>query len=113
MRTFQHMAAQGDLLLRRVDTLPDAAEPVDPTGNRHIIAHSETGHHHYIDADAVIRWDVPDDPMICYLRVAGDHADVVHDRPWDTHETIRLAPGTYEVRRQREHTPEGWRRVED
>ena len=24
-----------------------------------------------------------------------------------------LPPGTYELRRQREHTPEGWRRVED
>lgn len=53
------------------------------------------------------------DPMICYLQIAGDFADVVHHRPHDTHETLRLVRGIYEVRRQREWTPEGWRRVED
>ena len=60
--------------------------------------------------------------LVCYLRMdIGLDADiggvdVVHHRPWDTHETIRLLgnPGdVWEVRCQREHTPEGWRRVED
>ena len=36
-----------------------------------------------------------------------------HLRSFDTHETIKLPVGTFEIRRQREYTPEGWRRVED
>ena len=57
--------------------------------------------------------------MRAYLRVpAGDYADVVHRRPWDTHQTLRLlADGggdtIYEIGRQREYVPDGWRRVED
>lgn len=35
------------------------------------------------------------------------------ERSFDTHESILLKGGTYEIRRQREYTPEGWRRVED
>lgn len=34
-------------------------------------------------------------------------------RPYDTHAPIMFEPGIYEVRRQREYTPEGFRRVED
>ena len=36
-----------------------------------------------------------------------------HQRPHDTHAPIKFAKGVYEVRRQREYTPEGWRRVAD
>ena len=42
-----------------------------------------------------------------------EFADVEHLWPFDTHETIRLTPGKWEIRRQREWSPEGWRRVED
>jgi hypothetical protein len=36
-----------------------------------------------------------------------------HKRTFDTHESILFEPGNYKVRRQREYTPEGFRRVED
>ena len=38
---------------------------------------------------------------------------IEHLRSFDTHESISIAPGIYEIRRQREYTPEGWKRVED
>jgi len=81
-----------------------------------VAAHSETGHHHAIDDTGVVQYASPD-PLKCYLVLEGaEHADVVHYRSFDTHETVRLLGGigsVWEVRRQREWEPEGWRRVED
>ena len=113
------MGAQGDCLFRRVAKMPKEAQRSDEKGPL-VVAHSETGHHHSIDErDGVAMFTVPGDPLRCYLQLDGvEYADVVHHRAWDTHDTIRLLGGgkkatVYEVRRQREYVPEGWRRVED
>jgi hypothetical protein len=113
------MAAQGDVLFRRVKKLPKGLKEVDEKSTRKVVAHSETGHHHAIDAAGVRMFQPEGDPLTCYLVLESvEHADVVHYRPWDTHETLRLlgergGGGVFQVRRQREYTPEGWRRVED
>lgn len=113
MKTIEKLGAQGDVMFRRVDGVPEGAKREKRTGPI-IVAHSETGHHHAIDDTGVVRFEVSD-PLVCYLRVDAAFADVVHHRSFDTHETVRLLGGgtVYEVRRQREYTPEGWRRVED
>ena len=36
-----------------------------------------------------------------------------HHRSIDTHEALEIKPGIYEIRRQREYTPQGFRRVAD
>jgi len=114
MKTIEDLpVAQGDCILIPIDEIPtDAIE--QPHQSRLVVAHSETGHHHAIDADGVVRF-APADPLVCYLRVEGPWADLVHERPWDTHETVRLPGGgrMYAVHRQREETPEGWRAVQD
>ncbi len=118
MIQIQNMGAQGDVLFRRVKSLPKGLKEVDPKAKRKVVAHSETGHHHAIDSSGV-RMYQGDDPLTCYLVLESvEHADVVHYRPWDTHETLRLlgergGGGVFQVRRQREWTPEGFRRVED
>lgn len=112
MKTFKNCAAQGDLLITKISELPVEAKEIDPKDGKHIVAHSETGHHHFIDKMEA-RFYGTDDPMICYLKVEGEHADLIHDRSFDTHEALRIPKGTYIMRRQREHTPEGWRRIED
>jgi hypothetical protein len=116
MQTVKEMGAQGDVLFRRIDKLPAGVMEQKNEGPI-VVAHSETGHHHTVDGAAAKLFDkATRDPMICYLQLASDHVDVVHHRPHDTHETLRLAGGAgsiYEVRRQEEYTPEGWRRVED
>ena len=76
------------------------------------MGHSETGHHHYVEK-AQARFFGTDDPNICYLQIVGKYADLVHDRSFDTHETLRIPEGVYKVRKQVEHTPEGWRQVQD
>lgn len=120
MKTVTNICAQGDVIIRRIAEIPKTAKEV-PHHGRVVIAHSATGHHHAIDSKAIRHYEVPGDPLVCYLRMDGDMGeiggvDVVHHRAWDTHETVRLLgkPGdAWEVRRQREWTPEGWRRVED
>src|SRR6185503_17424127 len=118
MKTIQDMGAQGDVLFRRVDKLPKGLKEVDPKAVRKVVAHSETGHHHAIDELGVKMYQ-GEDPLTCYLMLESvEHCDVVHHRPHDTHETIRLFGGggvgsVFQVRRQREYTPQGWRRVED
>jgi hypothetical protein len=116
-----HPAFQGDVAFVRVDQLPAKVEEVKREAGALIVTHSETGHHHSILESGPQLFAVPDDPMTSYLRIPAKakHADVVHQRPFDTHETLRLLADDsvgetiYKIRRQREHTPEGWRRVED
>lgn len=112
-RVINRVGAQGDVFFLRVDALPEGVREVPQVDGRHVIAHSETGHHH-ITRDREARfYEDPRDPFTCYLRVDGEHADVEHLRPFDTHETVRLLRGITMCRRSREYVPEGFRRVED
>jgi hypothetical protein len=113
MKIINKVGAQGDVFFVRVNEIPDEAKLKTAEQGRHVVAHSETGHHHTIQADGVVLYEGPNDPFTCYLRVDAAHADVVHLRPFDTHETVQLPAGLWMVRRQREYTPEGFRRVED
>lgn len=114
-------AFQGDVAFVRVAKIPATAEEVKREKGALIVTHSETGHHHSILGEGPQLFTVPGDAMVSYLRIPAQakHADVVHQRPWDTHETLRLLADSdegetiYQIKRQREHTPEGWRRVED
>jgi hypothetical protein len=113
MIEIHRLAAQGDVLFRRIPKLPEGAveRPID---GPIVVAHSETGHHHAIEDAGVRLFELPvPDAMISFLSVDGPFADVVHHRPHDTHETLRLSSGTWEVRRQREWSPEEPRRIED
>lgn len=115
MKQISNVGAQGDVFFVRVNEnhIPASYTPKSATPNGHIVAHSETGHHHTVRADGTFFYEGPSDPFTCYLRVDAEFADVVHQRPFDTHETVRLGQGTWMIRRQREYTPQGVRRVED
>jgi hypothetical protein len=117
MKTFQNCAAQGDLLLRRIDKLPAGLVQAKAQNGEYILAFSETHHHHSVAERPNVRMYDSEDPFVSYLEVieATDATECLleHLRSYDTHETIRVPPGIFEVRRQREHTPEGWRRAQD
>jgi hypothetical protein len=117
MKTFKTQAAQGDLLIRRISSLPKNAVKAKSDNGNFVVAHSETGHHHIVAERPNVAYFTTDDPMISYLQVveATDETEVLieHLRSFDTHESIVVSPGIYEVRRQREYTPEGWRKVAD
>lgn len=111
MKTVNIAAAQGDIFLRKIEKLPSNLTDKTPKDHRLVVTHSETGHDHIITSKAARIFE-GQDPLVCFLSL-GEMADLVHLRDYDTHQTLRLTPGIWEVRRQREYTPEGWRRVED
>ncbi len=120
MKTFENTAAQGDMYIERIDVLPEGLVDVPPEGGKVIVGHSETGHNHVMVLERpkaghkpnVVMRKLPDDIMNIFLEV-NEPTDLVHERGHDKHETLRFDKGNYRVRRQREHTPEGYRRVED
>ena len=112
MRTFKNIAAQGDVLFRRIDKLPAGAVPVAAENGKVVVAHSETGHNHVMLAERTKLYRIPDSIMDLFLEVEAP-TPLEHLREHDTHEAIMFEPGIYHVRRQREYIPEGFRRVED
>lgn len=101
---------QGDVMIMRVREVPNDVKKLPDN----IIAHSETGHNHIaVGADVLGGMD----PMTMFLKAGGNgFIDIVHQREFDTHETYRLLadPGEmFIIKRQREYTPQGWRRVDD
>jgi hypothetical protein len=117
MKTFQKCAAQGDVLFVRVDALPQGLTAVRPEGDRFILAHSETGHHHVMEARPNVAVFSTSEPLVSYLQIveATDEAEnfIEHLRNFDTHAPIKFSPGVYRVINQRESAPEGWRRAAD
>ncbi len=104
-------ADQGDVRFFRVDAVPAHCVKEGREGYA-IVAHSETGHHHVVESPCAQYFVDPNDPFTAYLTLAED-ADVKHLRPYDTHQPVTVAKGIWGIRRQREHTPEGYRMVQD
>lgn len=116
MKTIKKVGAQGDVMFVRLGAATKTAQgrdtkKVDPTSGRLVVAHSETGHHHTVQADGRVELR-EESPFIAYLRSTMP-IEVVHERSFDTHETLKLAPGCWQVKRQREYTPQGYRRAQD
>jgi hypothetical protein len=76
MKTFEHVCAQGDVMIIRRDTLPSGAKPLKSSGGRVVVTHSETGHDHVMVLDkpkgkakpAVVMYGT-DNPLIAWLEV--------------------------------------------
>jgi len=87
MKTVEKMGAQGDVVFRRVEGVPAGAKKMKRKGPL-VVAHSETGHHHVIQEPGVVQFDIPGNPLVCYLQLtdglSGDGCSVVHQRPWDS-----------------------------
>jgi hypothetical protein len=118
MREFTNSAAQGDVYFRRVDAIPSGLTEAKPNAKGEIVVtHSETGHNHVMVLDRgedgpAVQMFSGNDPLLSWLMV-NRPTSLDHQRPHHTHESILFQPGMYEVRRQQEQTPEGWRQVQD
>jgi hypothetical protein len=106
--------AQGDILIIPIDAIPSSAKPAFAEDGHYVVAHSETGHHHVIEKSRAEVFEAADDSFIAYVRTLSSGAEVEHKRDFHTHETIVLPPNRmFEIRRQREYVPEGFRRAAD
>ncbi len=116
MKVMNKIAAQGEAFFRRLDAIPETVKEVQPENGVVIVAHSETGHHHVMDAGSVTLLERTDDVgegLRILHMIVKEPTVLEHLRSHDTHEPILFNPGNYEVRLQREYTPEGFRRVAD
>lgn len=110
MKTFKLTAAQGEITIRRVSDLPKNRKlpagysPLKAKDRHYVIGHSETGHHHVIEADGALIGvkDKPPAGMRILYAILENPTALKHLRPHDTHETIVAEPGVYEIRIARE-----------
>lgn len=66
--TFINQAAQGDMLLTRIDAIPEGAIRVEPINGFYVLAHSETGHNHVtLERPETELYQDPDNAMVSYL----------------------------------------------
>ncbi len=117
MQKFTKCAAQGDVLFVKVDSLPEGlTEQLPNNESELVVTHSETGHDHVMVLDKkpepAVQMFNGENPLISWLQV-NRPTSLDHKRTHHTHESIMFQPGMYEIRRQQESTPEGWRRVAD
>lgn len=116
MRTFTKMAAQGDFIIMRINDIPTDVERIEPENGVYVVAHSETGHNHVMEMDRIEAFKPAGvkevDLYQMFLNVEAP-TEINHLRSFDTHETLLVPPGKYEIRRQREYVAEGFRRAQD
>lgn len=93
------MHRQGDLLLVRVETLPDGFRRRSGRGGRLVLARGETTGHRHSVAAADAELTVTDAEEV-FLRVTAP-TRLEHQE----HRPITLEPGTYRVVRQRQYVP--------
>lgn len=115
MYIVKDQARQGDLLITRVDSLPQDVKRVEKDKTRHVLSHSETGHPHIIEAPPdVVQIFGSSNPQRNYISISARSVELRHEKIGpEQHEPFELPPGIYEVYRQREEWPEGWEPVVD
>ncbi len=94
-------------------------KPMKLEHDKIILGHSETGHHHVLEAVKKVHIskaaqalvDQTND-MIVDLKLMQD-CKIVHLRSNDTHEGVILPAGEYVRGLREEQTVEGWRKVQD
>lgn len=109
MITFDKVAAQGEITIRRLDAPADVVgKPLPLEHGALIIGHSETGHHHVLEhahgATVTVLDRAPEGMQILHAILAEPNK-LIHQRGHDTHEDIDLPAGEYEFRIAREFDP--------
>lgn len=112
MKKVKRMAAQGDVMFIRIQSIPTDAMPAEEKDKHFVVAHSETGHNHVVESRNAQMLIDKTNEFIAYLDVS-EETEVKHQRSFDTHESLLLSPGKYQIRRQREYLPRGFRKVAD
>lgn len=127
MNTIEKAARQGDVMLVRVDVLPDGLVPArrDQHGRITLAYGESSGHSHSIRDPHVCAFRVTealDDPSgvwggVDYIEVGGSGpATLSHEYAsgqMAEHHPISLPPGLYKVELQQEYTPEAIVRAVD
>lgn len=102
---------QGEVLLLQTNKTPKGKVEKKI---KYIVAHSETGHHHVLEAPKGTSFDVVTEGENTYL-VLETPMNLVHQKTQDRHNDIVVSPGAYIVKGKTEYLPfdKLTRRVQD
>ena len=91
----------GENVLLPVAKLPKGKKSTHKT---FIVGHSETGHHHVLEAEKASKFDIiikGEDMYVSSKQVTN----LVHKKTHDIHKTVKVQPGFYKVIRKNEYDP--------
>ena len=95
----KYIVRHGEVILKQIDSLPKEATLVKET-NSHIVAHSETGHHHVLatkEKTDLSKFKVYSWNGETYLEVP-QMSELLHEKVGaDAHKTHTIVPGLYKV----------------
>lgn len=117
-RKFRNLSSQGDVFLMRVKEIPSDATQIKPTqeDGSYIVAHSESGHHHILEAtkpDFLSVFRDVSGRLFAEVR-EGSSALLWHNKSDKTkHNPIEVPAGSFQIKRAKEYTPQGMRQVAD
>ena len=89
----------GELVLIPIDTIPKGEVK---SSNKEILAHSETGHHHILEAEQEFELITSGEDRAVLIK---EVAKLWHNKTFDIHETRIIAPGAYIVKEKTEYNP--------
>jgi len=112
MKSFHKVAAQGEITIIRLgdvpanySPLPKDSKPLSLERGVLIIGHSETQHDHVLEhtrgATVSVLDKAPEGMRVLHMILTEPNS-LVHERGHDTHETIELPAGEYDIRIARE-----------
>lgn len=117
MKIIETLGAQGEIRMFRIDKIPEGVSPLAKERGQYIIGHSETGHHHVLEAKRVNAFEAETAPqgMRVLYALLETPGELKHLRQFDTHAPHTFEPGAYMFRTDREYDPyaELARRVAD
>jgi hypothetical protein len=116
MKILDHIGAQGELRIYKIDALPEGIgtnSPERTESGAFIISHSEKGHHHVlggnvdvIEHEETIQFGTQSVAMRTLYAIVREPT-ALHQTATDNHDDIMLAPGDYMIRADIEYDPFG------
>lgn len=91
----------GENVLIPVSKVPDGEKS---THISYIVGHSETGHHHVLEAEKQSPFDIIINSDEMYIS-SKQVSNLVHRKTHDIHKTVVVNPGFYRVVRKSEYDP--------
>ena len=95
MREFKKSAAQGEVNVTLIDSIPNGLEPFEPENGVYIIGHSESGNHHVLECKHVDMFvgEKTQAGMQVLYAIVNEPAEIKQLRDGQPHEAIALNKG--------------------
>lgn len=97
----------GEILLMPVKSIPTGRKMTITKVDQFIVGHSETGHHHVLESNKDITFEVTqDEKEQLYFRLFVP-TNLVHKKATDKHKTLKVPAGLYKRFHDTEYDPFG------